>query len=57
LERGRPLVLELLGPTPVEVDELVRLSGLSVPAVLGILLELELAGRLSRSPGQKVALV
>jgi DNA processing protein len=56
LERGRPLVLELLGPTPVEIDELIRQSGLSVPTVLGILLELELAGRLSRSPGQKVAL-
>jgi DNA processing protein len=46
-ERAR--IVELLGPTPVLIDDLVRLSG-SRPAVVRlVLLELELAGRLERS--------
>ena len=43
--RGR--IEELLGPAPVEIDELVRQSGASPAAVLTVLLELELAGRLA----------
>ncbi len=49
-------ILELLSPTPVQTDELIRASNLSVPVVLTILLELELAGRLERFPGNKVSL-
>jgi DNA processing protein len=50
-------VVEKLGPVPVTVDELLRECQLS-PAILHmVLLELELAGRLDRSPGNKVALV
>jgi DNA processing protein len=46
-----------LGPTPASVDELVRQCQVS-PAVLAtILLELELAGRLERLPGNRVALI
>jgi len=46
-----------LGPTPAAVDELVRQCQVS-PAVLAmILLELELAGRLERLPGNRVALI
>jgi DNA processing protein len=52
--RGR--VLQALGPTPVEVDEIVRQCQLSAPIVQAALLELELAGRLSRHPGGRVAL-
>ena len=51
LARGRGLVVEKLGPSPVEVDELMRQCHLSAAAVLTILLELELAGRLHRQPG------
>lgn len=57
IDAARPAILELLGPTPIELDELIRRSGLSAQIVLSILLELELAGRLHRSPGQHVALI
>jgi DNA processing protein len=55
LARGRARIIDLLGPTPVEVDELVRQSDLTPPVVLTILLELELAGRLARHAGNRVA--
>jgi DNA processing protein len=50
------LVLEKLGPTPVAVDELVRQCHLSAAAIATLLLELELAGRVERHPGNLVAL-
>jgi DNA processing protein len=56
LELGRAAILDLPGPTPVAVDELVRQSGLTAALTVTILLELELAGRLERHPGGKVAL-
>jgi DNA processing protein len=46
----------LLGPSPVPVDELIRLSGASSGAVQMALLELDLAGRLERHAGGKVSL-
>ena len=54
--RAHDAVRELLSPTPVEVDELVRQSQLTPSVVLTILLELELAGRLARHPGNRVSL-
>jgi DNA processing protein len=50
------LVEELLGPSPVPVDEIIRLSGASSGAVQMALLELDLAGRLDRHAGGKVSL-
>jgi DNA processing protein len=47
---------ELLGAAPVPVDELVRQSGAPAGAVLSVLLELELAGRLHRESGNRVSL-
>ena len=38
------------------VDELARTSGLALPLLQQVLLELELAGRTERHPGQRVAL-
>ena len=49
-------MLHALGATAVEIDELCRATGLEVGALQIILLELDLAGRLSRYPGQLVAL-
>ena len=46
----------LLGPSPVPVDEIIRLSGGSAGAVQMALLELDLAGRLERHAGNKVSL-
>ena len=51
----RNAVLDLLGPTPVPVDELIRQSGLPSSAVQTVLLELELAGRLERHAGGKAS--
>lgn len=53
----RRLVIELLGPTPVAVDELVRQSGQATATVQLMLLELELAGRVQRHAGGKVSLM
>jgi len=50
------LVEELLGPSPVPVDEIIRLSGASSGAVQMALLELDLAGRLERHAGGRVSL-
>jgi DNA processing protein len=52
----RTQVEHLLGPSPVPVDELVRLSGADPGAVQLVLLELDLAGRLDRHAGNKVSL-
>jgi len=53
----RARLISLIGASAVEIDDLVRESGASTPAVLTVLLELELAGRLERRPGQRVALI
>jgi DNA processing protein len=50
------VVEELLGPSPVPVDEIIRLSGASSGAVQMALLELDLANRLDRHAGNKVSL-
>jgi len=47
----RSRIVSLLGPTPVSIDDLVRLSGCSPAAVRVVLLELELAGRIERRGG------
>jgi DNA processing protein len=49
-------VQALLGPSPVPVDEIIRLSGAPSGAVQMALLELDLAGRLDRHAGNKVSL-
>lgn len=52
----RAKIEELLGPAPVPVDELVRQCAVPAAAVLSILIELELAGRLHRESGGRVSL-
>jgi len=54
-DRVRRLVVELLGPAPVEADELIRQTGAPASVVLIVLLELELAGKLHRHPGNRVS--
>ena len=54
-EAGQELILGRLGPTPVAVDELVRQCQMSAAAVATLLLELELAGRVERHPGNLVS--
>ena len=55
-EGARRSVEELLGPSAVPIDEVVRLSGLPSGAVQLVLLELDLAGRLDRHAGGRVSL-
>jgi len=50
------LIEALLGPSPVPIDEIIRLSGATSGAVQMALLELDLAGRLDRHAGGKVSL-
>jgi DNA processing protein len=53
----RARITSLLGPTPVSIDELIRLSGTSPALVRMTLLELDIAGRLTRQPGGLVAMI
>ncbi len=55
-EDALAVILESLGPTPVAVDELVRQCQLTASAVATLLLELELAERVERHPGNLVSL-
>ena len=55
-DAARRTITDLLGHTPVAVDELVRQSGAHPAVVVTVLLELELAGRLARHAGGRVSL-
>jgi DNA processing protein len=52
----RARIIGLLGPVPIQVDDLVRLSDSSPAVVRMVLLELELAGRIERHGGGLVSL-
>ena len=54
-ERAR--IVALLSPTPVSIDDLIRLSQTSPRVVRMVLLELEIAGRLERHGGALVSLI
>lgn len=49
-------LLGLLSPTPVDTDDLVRESGLDPSTLSALLLELALAGRITRHPNGTVSL-
>ncbi|MBT6203784.1 MAG: DNA-processing protein DprA [Alphaproteobacteria bacterium] len=53
----RERLVSALGTEPIEVDELVRRCQVTPAEAQILLLELELAGRIERHPGNKVALV
>jgi DNA processing protein len=54
-ERSR--IVALLSPTPVSIDDLIRLSQTSPRVVRMVLLELEIAGRLERHGGALVSIM
>lgn len=54
-EATRRAILDCMSPTPVAVDEIVRQCQVTASVVQMVLLELELAGRLERQPGNRVA--
>lgn len=57
VDKTRRDVLSRLGPSPVAVDELLRQCQSSPPVIGQVLLELDLAGRLERHPGNRVSLL
>lgn len=57
LAAARRELVDLLGPTPVAVDELLRQCQVSPALVHMVLLELELAGQIDRHPGNRVAMI
>lgn len=56
-EDARESVLSHLSFSPINIDELIRACHLTVSAVQSVLLELELAGRVRRLPGNRASLV
>ncbi len=57
VEAARGNLKKLLGPTPIAVDELIRRCQMSLAVMSTVLLELELAGRLERHPGNRVSTI
>ncbi len=55
-DKDRQLISQALGPSPIDIDEIIRATGLPARTVTARLLELELAGRLERHPGSRVSL-
>lgn len=55
-DSDRATIISSLGPTPVEIDDIIRHTGLSPSAVYLVLLEVDLAGRLHRHAGGLVSL-
>lgn len=51
----RAIIEELLAPEPIQVDDVARQSQLPIAVVHGVLLELELAGKAERHPGNRFA--
>ena len=52
----RLVIIQALGPTPVEIDDIIRHTGLAASSVYLVLLELDIAGRLERHAGGFVSL-
>ena len=57
ISKARSVIKENLGPSAVSVDEIIRNCQFSPAVVAMVLLELELAGRLERHPGNRVSLI
>ena len=53
---ARRAIVDLLGPVPLPVDELIRQAGVETGIAQMVLLELELGGRLERHAGGRVSL-
>jgi DNA processing protein len=56
-DAARRTLVDLLGRSPIGIDELVRQSGLDSGAVQMILLDLELGGLIERHAAGRVSLV
>jgi len=57
LKKARSNIIEALSPTPTSIDAIIRSTNLNPGSVAIVLLELELAGRLERHPGNQVSMI
>ena len=57
IKSARREVKNILNTSPVSVDEIIRRCHMSPAVVSTILLEIELAGRLERHPGNQVSII
>lgn len=53
----RQKIIDLMGPVPMTIDDLVEAANAPVTTVHLVLLELELAGRLTQEPDGKISLI
>jgi DNA processing protein len=56
-DSDRAVIVAALSQTPVELDAIIRYTGLRPAVVHLVLLELDLAGRIERHGGQRVSLI
>lgn len=56
-ENARTIIINAMGATPVEIDDIIRHTGYPAQTVYLVLLELDLASRLQRHSGGLVSLV
>lgn len=56
-EDAQDIILSNLSFTPILVDELIRACHLTIAQLQSVLLELELAGRIKRLPGNRISLL
>ena len=57
IDKCRAAILEGLGPEGTDIDEVIRWCGMPASTVLAAILELEIAGRLTRHHGNRICLV
>ena len=57
IDRCRSAILAGLGPEGTDIDEVIRWCGMPASTVLAAILELEIAGRLTRHHGNRICLV
>ncbi|MGF0536393.1 DNA-processing protein DprA [Agrobacterium sp. ES01] len=55
-DRERTIIVDALGPSPVDIDDIIRHTGIAAATVYLVLLELDIAGRLHRHPGGLVSI-
>lgn len=56
-DSDRARIIEAMGATPVQIDEIIRFTHLTPAVVRLVLIELDLAGRIEHHPGGRVSLV
>ena len=52
---ARDRISQMIGPSPLSIDDIVRDSGIPINTVWSVLLEMELAGHIERQPGNLIA--